>query len=158
VGFSLSSQRQGVALVVGLIVAIGQDRTKPFEVAALGVYTVAALAAVYYASDAARVTRSLRREERLARVPELAADLAEKLFTASGSSYPESAVWVFARASNDRLRAALAATGEDLPACEALMSLYPSNSYAGSTPKVSSADVNQSMIAAMDEIATRLRQ
>jgi hypothetical protein len=38
---------------------------------------VAALAAVWYAEQAVMATRALRRDERIARVPDLIADLAE---------------------------------------------------------------------------------
>jgi hypothetical protein len=64
--------------------------------------------------------RSLRRDERRARLPELVSDHAAGLV--DGRRYgADASTPTVAKARRERLRAALAASGECLPACEALL-------------------------------------
>jgi hypothetical protein len=86
-------------------------------VAAGVVSALAALGALWFARDTVRETRALRREERLARVPELISEVAD---AARRVRYHHSEAWELGVAQS-RLRAAVAAAGEPLPHSSALV-------------------------------------
>jgi hypothetical protein len=112
-----------LALAIGTVVAFARGDLRPFELSVAVAAAIATLAAVVYASDAAREARSLRREERLARLPELVSDLTEALVRAirTGGTLETNDEWTIAYAKRERLRGSIGMAGIDLPACEALL-------------------------------------
>lgn len=79
----------------------------------------AAAGALWFAWQTVQETRELRREDRIARLPELVADLGETaLRIANGSLAERNTRYPVARL---RLEAALAASGEAFPCCEAIV-------------------------------------
>jgi len=111
------------------------------------VSTGAALAALAFAWATVRETRALRREDRLARLPELAAELGDiGLRVAQGAAFEKLTALPVAR---QRLRAALASSGESLPACEALLTVdWPTG--------ISLEDAEKVIAAALDELGAVL--
>jgi hypothetical protein len=82
---------------------------------------LAAVGAVWFAYKAARETRDLRREDRLYRLLDLAGELSEHKILMMRGHHGEY-TWR-AEAAAEQLRAGIAATGERLPGCEALMAI-----------------------------------
>lgn len=88
---------RGVVLVVvsasavivgtGAIVSLTCGSSRPFELSLTIAAAVATLAAVWYAADAAREAHALRREDRLARLPERVGELRAALYLAQTSTY-----------------------------------------------------------------------
>ncbi len=118
---------------------------------------IAAAAAVWalkQARDTVRETRAMRREERLARLPGLIGNLAEALRKAYGSYYdPTTHSWLDAHAAREELRGAIAVSGEDLPACRALVAapLFPSNEEERNRPGFLD-QLRAAVTAAIDEV------
>lgn len=118
-------------------------------VSATLVSALAALGALWFARETVRETRELRREDRLARLPELVADLGTAaLRIAHGASIEKRTTYPVARL---RLEAALASTGEKLPRCDVLVR---TDFGAGS---LSLEDITAKIEAALDELSERLR-
>jgi len=121
------------------------------------VAAVAAVVAVVQASRTVRETKAMRREERIARLPELVGDLGEQLVTSlnKGFGHPS---WSVAHAARERLRAVLTTTGHDLPACEALTRspLYPANE--DERERLPFDTIDKGVTAAMDELVELLRE
>jgi hypothetical protein len=86
----------------------------------------AALGALWFARDTVRETRALRREDRLARLPELVAELGETGLRIRVDRGQQPVFRIKAR----RLGATLAATPEELPACHALAGFLRANRLA----------------------------
>jgi hypothetical protein len=82
---------------------------------------LAAVLAVWFAYMAATETRALRREDRLYRLLDLAGELGEHKLLVMVGHHGEH-TWR-AEAGVEQLRAGIAATGERLPGCEALMAI-----------------------------------
>jgi hypothetical protein len=83
------------------------------------VSALAAAGALWFAWQTVIETRELRREDRLARLPELVADLGDAaLRIQHGSSGEAYAAYPIARL---RLKAAILASGESFPCCEAVV-------------------------------------
>ena len=81
------------------------------------VSALAALIALAFAWQTVRETKALRREDRLARLPELVASLGDVGWqVAAGREHPGSL-----EVARLHVSAAIAATGENLPACERLI-------------------------------------
>lgn len=112
----------------------------------------AALAAVWYAEQAVVETRALRREERVARLLELIADLGDaEMSFARGQrigSLPDVA--------RLRLKAALDATGEPLPHCRALLDLQWPNYGRDQRADELEARCVAAVSAALDEVSALL--
>jgi hypothetical protein len=107
----------------------------------------AALVAVWFARQAAVETRALRHEERVARLLELVGDIGERgTAAARGSPMVARPQLVVAQ---HRLRAAVAATKEQLPACDRLLTVeWPEF--------VRDADASELERKALDAVATAL--
>jgi hypothetical protein len=91
------------------------------------VSAVAAVGAVWFAYQTVQQTRDLRREDRRARIAELAGDFAASLLRVlQGAGHERISTLPVARA---RLAAAIASAGERLPACEGLLALDDKASY-----------------------------
>jgi hypothetical protein len=113
---------------------------------------LAALAAVVFAHAAAVETRALRREERIARLLELVADVGEHgTRAARGQAGPN--LLTVARL---RLRAAVAAAEDPLPACHRVLDVeWPS--YTEHTDAVArEAAALDAVAAALEEVAALL--
>jgi hypothetical protein len=78
---------------------------------------VAAVLAAFFAWRAVVDTGKLRREDRLARLPELVAEVATTALRSKQGGQPIVTGYPIARL---RLEAAVAASGESLPVCEAV--------------------------------------
>jgi hypothetical protein len=112
---------------------------------------VSALAAIgaLFAWETVRETRALRREDRLARLPELVADLGGlALKIKSGYAHGRITEWPIVCV---RLEAAIAASGERLPRCDHLLC---DNLLADDR---SLEDVTEQVDAALDELAELMR-
>jgi hypothetical protein len=113
----------------------------------------AALGAVYYAAEAVRETRALRREDRIARLLELVADVGETGTRAARGQAGENLLDVALL----RLRAAHKAAGEQLPECERLLALnWPVWSRAQPIP--GEVEAMTAVDAALKEVAGVLRR
>ena len=114
--------------------------------------TLAALGAVYFAYGAVVETRALRREDRIARLLELVAEVGETGSAAAKGQIGENMLAV----ANLRLEAALKATGESLPKCERLLAVkwprYTTDKDAAATEAEAMAAVE----AALKEVAELL--
>jgi hypothetical protein len=96
-------------------------------------------------------TRALRREERVARLLELVADVGE-----SGTRFARGQVGELLAVARQRLRAALEATCERLPACERLLGTeWPSYTH-DSRAAEREAEALAAVEAALNEVATLL--
>lgn len=122
------------------------------------VSALAAVVAVGFALATVLETRALRREERLARLPELVADLAEKLIIALSGTFGQTPTWSVAHAARERLRATLTASTERLPACEAMLEspIYPA-SEVERAHRTSLDAIDAAVTAATGELAALLR-
>jgi hypothetical protein len=109
--------------------------------------TGAAVVAAWYAYRAARETHALRREERLARVPEIVAELGQ---TTIGLTQGQVHQVYWLPIHRARLEAAVVASGEALPACEAL-------ARADFNSQSSAEAVTAAVNVALAELAERLR-
>jgi hypothetical protein len=117
------------------------------------VSALAAIGALWLALQTVLETQALRREERLARLPELFADLSAKMVQKQGRGLgPWSRrVYPIERA---RLAAALAALDDELPACRAIAS-----GEAFAHPPDVPVDVVEKLTqAALDELAGLISQ
>jgi hypothetical protein len=112
--------------------------------AAAVVSALAALGALGFAWATVREARALRREERLARVPELISDVAAMSMRVAVHKSNPSELDI----AQARLRAAITATGEPLPSSMVLteIDLNPFNANK----------MAMQVIAALDEITERL--
>lgn len=121
--------------------------TEWVQAVAGAISAAAALLALAFAWATVRETRALRREDRLARLPELAAELGDVgLRVAQGAAFEKLTALPVAR---QRLRAALASSGESLPACEALLTVdWPTG--------ISLEDAETMIAAALDELGAML--
>jgi hypothetical protein len=112
---------------------------------------IAALAAVWYAEQTVHETRALRREERVARLPDLIAELAR-----AGTEYSHGRMAASLDVPRLRLRAALTATGERLPVCERLLTVDWPYFITDSDAVEREAEALAAVGAAMDEVAALL--
>jgi hypothetical protein len=90
-----------------------------FLVIASSVSALAAVGALWLALQTVLETRALRREDRLARLPELVVDYGESLLDFSGTLNGRTHEWTYPIAAG-RLRAALAFVDDPLPKCRSL--------------------------------------
>jgi len=122
------------------------------------VAAVAAVIAVVQASRTVRETKAMRREERIARLPELVGDLGEKIAHGLNKGFGQHPSWSVAHAARERLRAILIATGRKLPACEALTRspLYPASEEERA--RLPFDELDRGVTAAMDEVVDLLRE
>jgi hypothetical protein len=111
------------------------------------VAAVAAVGALWLARQTIIETRLLRREDRLARLPEIVADVATTAQRAMTGGQPVGSGYAIARL---RLEAAVAASGESLPVCEALAKDYLPG-------EASPEAVSDRARAALDELTPLLR-
>jgi hypothetical protein len=81
---------------------------------------LAAVGALFLAWQTVRETRALRREDRLARIPELVGEVGELALKIKQGAAHERNVYPVAQF---RLKAAIAASGESFPACEEIATL-----------------------------------
>lgn len=110
------------------------------------VSALAALGALWFARDTVRESRALRREDRLARLPELVAE--HGTFTINAGS--ATAFYTIPRA---RLAVMLAPLDEPLPACRTLAS----DPEFDNPQDVSTERIEQVTLAALNELADLLR-
>lgn len=110
------------------------------------VSALAAVGAIVFAGLTVRQTRELRREDRLARLGELVGDYAQPLLRAMQGGPQRATEVPIARA---RLEASLAAAGEPLPACHALLEV--------DKPGTSIEEVIDATKTAADELARLVR-
>jgi hypothetical protein len=95
------------------------DAVEGVVVVAAVVSALAAVLAARYANHSIRETHALRREDRLARLPELVAEIAEDALTLPAGHLHANRVYPIKR---HRLVAALAALDDPLPACREIAS------------------------------------
>jgi hypothetical protein len=112
----------------------------------------AALAAVWYAERAVVETRALRREERVARLLDLVADLGEIGTRAAHGQAGENLLDV----ARLRLKAALGAAGESLPTCEFLLDLDWSSYIRQADAVEREAEAVAAVATALDEVSALL--
>jgi len=124
------------------------------------VAAMAAVVAVLFALLTVLETKAMRREERLARLPELVADLAHALGGALNHTFRPGGDprWTQAHAARERLRAALEATSDGLPACRALLvsPLFPASDDERTA--LPFTDVDAAVSAAIDELVPLLHR
>jgi hypothetical protein len=112
----------------------------------------AALAAVWYSEGVVRESRALRREERIARLLELVADVGELGTQYARGRVPDRMMHV----AQQRLRAAVTATGEPLPQCERLLAVEWLEFSKSEHATTREADGMDTLAAALDEVASLL--
>lgn len=112
------------------------------------VSALAALGALWFARDTVRESRALRREDRLARLPELVAEVGEAMLRIPGADGPEA--YSSYLMGQIRLDAAVVASGESLPSCHDL-------AQADLDDLPSSKDIQVAVEAALDEVNERLQ-
>jgi hypothetical protein len=112
----------------------------------------AALAAVWYAEQAVVETRTLRCEDRVARLLDLVAEVGESGSRAGRGQAGGNLLEV----ARHRLRAALKAVGEPLPHCQRLLDIgWPSYLNDARAPE-HEAEAFAALGAALDEVAALL--
>ena len=87
------------------------------------VAALAALGTLVFLYFTVRGARELQRAQLRAHLLDLAADLDEAEMRAMTSGIDERGAWRDARTARHRFRAAIDSTGEELPACRALLAL-----------------------------------
>jgi hypothetical protein len=113
---------------------------------------VAALAAVWYAQQAVVETRALRREDRLARLLDLVAEVGE---TGTRTARGQAADTLLDIARH-RLRAAIEATNESLPNCRELVDVDWPHFVSSEQAIQREREAVATLGAALDEVATLL--
>jgi len=114
------------------------------------VSALAAAGALWFAWQTAQETRGLRREDRLARLPELVSDLGAIIMRiASGSATERVPAYPVAKL---RLEAAITSSGEELPACRRFLQAEELTAGTHSFEQIE-AEIEK----AMDEVALLLR-
>jgi hypothetical protein len=111
----------------------------------------AALTAVWYAEQTVVETRALRREERVARLFDLIADVGN-----AGMGFAHGHAGVLLDVPRLRLRAALSATGEALPKCEQLLDAEWPRYIEDPRAEEHEAEARAAVDAALQEVSVLL--
>jgi hypothetical protein len=111
-----------------------------------------AFGALWFARDTVRETRALRREDRLARLPELVAEVGGAVLRIPGADDAPSYASAYSSYVMGRLRlaAAIVASGESLPLCHDL-------AQADLDDLLKSNSIDTAVEAALEEVNERLR-